>query len=286
MCRFAVYLGAEIRLSALLSDPANSLIHQSFHSRERVEPLNGDGFGVAWYTKDSDENPALFKSTTPAWNNQNLLEIARVTSTRCLLAHVRAATPGLPVHDLNCHPFTNGHLTFMHNGDVGGFQKLRRRLLAQLSDSAFDTIKGSTDSEHLFAILLDHFQNLDDSGNPVERIAMALNATIRTVETLRRAISPDRPAQLNLVASDGKSAVVTRYASGDEPPNSLYYSTGEMYICDNNLCHMKKSDRAPTAGIIASEPLDDDDNWTRVEPGHMVLMSPDLTVTTVEITLD
>jgi predicted glutamine amidotransferase len=48
MCRFTLYMGPPIRLSSLLIEPDHSLIRQSVESREREEPLNGDGFGVGW----------------------------------------------------------------------------------------------------------------------------------------------------------------------------------------------------------------------------------------------
>lgn len=279
MCRFAVYIGAEIQISSLITEPANSIIHQSFHSHERSEPLNGDGFGLAWYPPEDEERPALFKSTTPAWSNRNLREIARVTRTRCLLAHVRAASPGSPVTELNCHPFASGRLTFMHNGDLGGFRDLRRRLLADLSPEAFASIEGSTDSEHMFAVFLDRLR-AQDGGDRTERLAAALEETIRHVEALRREVAPDQPSLLNLVACDGKRAAVTRYTSGHEPASSLYFNTGRTYTCDQGLCHMVDDGAAPSAVIVASEPLDEDDRWTRVEPGHVVLVTPELKVST------
>lgn len=280
MCRFALYIGPEIRISALITEPVNSIIHQSFHSHERSEPLNGDGFGLAWYPPTGTEAPALFKSTTPAWSNRNLREIARVTSTRCVLAHVRAASPGLPVTELNCHPFANGRLTFMHNGDLGGFRVVRQRLLAGLSAEAFASIEGSTDSEHMFAILLDRLSALDDSGDQTERLATALEATIQHVEALRREVTPDESSLLNLVVCDGERAVITRYTSGHEPANSLYFNTGRMYMCGEGYCRMEDSGDTPGAVIVASEPLDEDDRWTRVESGHIVLVTPELTVST------
>lgn len=94
MCRFVHYLGEEIGVSQLLIEPSNSLIHRSFHSHERTERLNGDGFGLAWYPPGDGAEPALFRDVTPAWNNANLFNLARVTQSRCVLAHVRAATPG------------------------------------------------------------------------------------------------------------------------------------------------------------------------------------------------
>jgi len=90
MCRFVYYQGQPITLSALLTEPENSLIHQSFQARERVEPLNGDGFGM------------------------------------------------------------------------------RRPLLRSLSDDAFRLVRGNTDSEHFFALLVDE---LGACATPVSRAA-------------------------------------------------------------------------------------------------------------------
>ena len=92
MCRFTLYLGPKIRLSSLVVEPKHSIIDQSFHSQSQEEPLNGDGFGIAWYAPGLSEEPALFRSVTPAWNNSNLLELARVVESPLIFAHVRAAT--------------------------------------------------------------------------------------------------------------------------------------------------------------------------------------------------
>ena len=89
MCRLMLYLGPETRLSALVVEPDHSLIRQSVHSKEREEPLNGDGFGIGWYARAHSEDPAVFRSITPAWNNRNLQNLARVVASDCVLAHVR-----------------------------------------------------------------------------------------------------------------------------------------------------------------------------------------------------
>ena len=36
MCRFAMYLGPPIQLSALVTEPSNSIIHQSYDAQERA----------------------------------------------------------------------------------------------------------------------------------------------------------------------------------------------------------------------------------------------------------
>lgn len=35
MCRFVLYLGSEITVSSLVTEPPYSIIHQSYHSHER-----------------------------------------------------------------------------------------------------------------------------------------------------------------------------------------------------------------------------------------------------------
>lgn len=72
MCRFLVYKGREILMADLITGAEQSLIMQSYKARERVEPLNGDGFGVGWYVPEIDPTPCVFTSILPAWSNRNL----------------------------------------------------------------------------------------------------------------------------------------------------------------------------------------------------------------------
>ena len=277
MCRFALYLGREISISSLLTDPAHSIIVQSSHSKEREEPLNGDGFGVAWYVDGADA-PAIFRDLTPAWNNLNLLNLARVTRTRCLMAHVRAASPGLAVQQLNCHPFRRGRLAFMHNGGVAGFRKIRRDLLGKLSDEAFHSIGGTTDSEHVFGLVADRLDP-SDSEYDLAEMRDALRFGISEVERLRNDANIEARSTLNLALTDGKRAVVSRYITGGgQGANSLYVHAGSRYVCEDGLCRMI-TDREDGAVIIASEPLSQDPGWDRVPTNHIVSVDGDLEVT-------
>ncbi len=278
MCRFALYLGSPIRVSSLITEPVNSIIHQSFHSHEREEPLNGDGFGLAWYVAELTDEPALFKDVSPAWNNANLLHLARVTRTSCLLAHVRAASPGLSVSRLNCHPFTWGPFAFMHNGTVGGFRSIARRLRSTLSDDAYRWIQGSTDSELVFAIFSDHYTR-STTENPLERTIGALTGTIAQVEAVAKDEGVQDPSLLNLAVADGKCAVVSRYISRDpDKANSLYVHSGSRYLCEGGVCQMVPASEGNHAVIVASEPLSDDPGWQRVAPNYLAVVHEDLHV--------
>jgi len=278
MCRFTFYRGEPITLSALLTEPTNSLIHQSFHAHERAEPLNGDGFGVAWYA-DGDPKPVLLRSVTPAWSNENLMDLARVTRSGCVLAHVRAATQGLAVAVANCHPFRRDRLTFMHNGDIGGFRAIRRALLAELSDEAFAAIGGATDSEHFFALCVDE---LDRATAPAgsARMAEALRAAIRRVIELVVRLAPGHTILLNAVLTDGRETVACRYTTGaPERANSLYLHRGRRYVCEDGVCRMLEPGEGETALLVSSEPLSRDPGWEAVPVNHLVRIPADLRTT-------
>lgn len=159
MCRFILYLGPSITLSSLVTEPEHGLLQQSIKAHDPVSSLNADGFGVAWYVPEITKIPAVFKDITPAWSNMNLKQMAKVTRSHCIFSHVRAASTG-PVVQTNCHPFTYRNLSFMHNGTVAYFSKIRRKMMLQVSEQAFTIIQGSTDSEVIFAMFVTNFEKL------------------------------------------------------------------------------------------------------------------------------
>lgn len=277
MCRFALYLGPEIRVSSLVTEPSNSIIHQSYSSRETEEPLNGDGFGIAWYDPLGGGEPTLFKDISPAWNNFNLRHIAPVTRSHCILAHVRAATLGLAVTQFNCHPFAWNRFAFMHNGTLGGFRQIKRKLQARLSDEAYYAIKGSTDSEHLMALFIDAYLRTDDGADQLERMKAALLEVIQISEELRKEAGVEGERNtLNLALTDGKRAVVTRWVDRQAAePNTLYVHEGTRYVCENGVCRMIDDQQGHGTVIITSEPLGEDCGWEKVPRNHLVTVDQD-----------
>jgi glutamine amidotransferase len=272
MCRFTFYQGEPIRLSALVTEPEHSLINQSFDSREGEEPLNGDGFGVAWYVPELTHAPGRFRGVSPAWNNANLHEIARVVTSPCVMAHVRAATQQLAVSELNCHPFVVDRWSFMHNGDIGGFGRIRRALLAQLSDARFDSIRGSTDSEHFFALLLDELES-EGADPDVEAIGRAFQRSLERIRALMFAHAPGEHLYINAVLTNGADAVACRYTTdAPEEGSSLHLNQGQRYICEEGVCRMIDTVNSGSV-IVSSEPLSDDPGWTPFKPNSMVLLS-------------
>jgi len=202
----------------------------------------------------------------------NLLHLARVSQSPVILAHVRAST-GTAVSESNCHPFNAGRLSFMHNGSVEDFLKLKRELVNQLSNEAFLSIQGTTDSEHLFALFRDQVAGHAET-EPLEALAAALEDTIDNLKRLAAKAGAEELFYLNIAVSDGQRAVVSRYATLTSAAPSLWYWKGEKYRCLDGVCQMLDGPRLETV-IVSSEPLTADETWQEVPPQHLVLIDSD-----------
>lgn len=275
-------------MSHLLTRPAHSIINQSFDSRLRLDrrrPINGDGFGVAYYPLDhelEEDGPCLFKAITPAWNNQNLETLAEKTKSGLIFAHVRASTYGV-LSETNCHPFNYHSITFMHNGGISNFRKIKRRFLAHLDDEYFNIIQGSTDSECAFALFLD---TLDKMGYDTTKKdgnfghAVLRRCLLKTIDYIKEwtneANKDDpkaEPSLLNFAVTDGSSVVVSRYVtSKTDEAASLHFSCGSSFVeYAPGEYRMERLDRNQDVIMVASEPLTfERGDWTTV-PTNSIL---------------
>lgn len=212
MCRWLAYTGSPVLLSQVLYTPVHSLIDQSLHSSLGAETTNGDGFGVGWY--DSAPAPGVFRSIEPAWNDQNLSELAGHISSHLFFAHVRAAISS-PVQQANCHPFRHGRWLFMHNGFIDGFTAIKRDMVLAVDESLFPEIRGTADTEVLFYLALTF--GLED--DPPEAVARAIGF----VEACGRARGVGYPFQGTVATTDGESLWAFRYSS-EGKSRSLFFT--------------------------------------------------------------
>jgi ergothioneine biosynthesis protein EgtC len=275
MCRFTLYLGPPIRMASLLTEPEHSLIRQSSHSTEMDEPLNGDGFGLGWYITDDGDEPAVFQSVRPAWNNANIDNLARAISSPCILAHVRAATNGIPVNHANCHPFRFGKYLFMHNGHVGAFAQIRRPLMESVCDEAFATIGGSTDSEHVFALYIDELLKSADDDQPLLMARLLARTIERTLELVREHGEEGAISKLNIAVSDGRQAVVSRFSDDGLDPPTLYFIEHELYEPAAKGSPARRRYECSNPVVVSSECLSDDAAWNSIPPNHLIVLERD-----------
>ncbi len=286
MCRFIAYIGKPILIDELVIKPKNSLIRQSSNAQETRQPLNGDGFGLGWYDRRIDETPATFRSTHPAWNDLNLINLAQKLQSECFFAHIRDANMG-GVAKFNCHPFRYDNMLFMHNGLVGDFSAIKRYLRRELSDASYEWIKGQTDSEHLCALFIDILKS--NHGEKPRDILNALTLAIKRVIDLQNEYGQNDISLINLAVTDGKNLVALRFSSKPEQyVNSLYYSLGSHISYHDGITEVQNGAAKSDSFIIASEKLNNyQATWKEVPVNHALLIDElaDIYIEPMEIKL-
>ena len=246
MCRFLAYTGEPVFLDTLLIEPASSLVSQSLAAREAKTVVNGDGCGVGWY--GARPEPGLYRGTLPAWSDANLASLCHQVSASMFLAHVRSATSG-EVSTANCHPFAAGRHLFMHNGQIGGYESIRRSIEAMIPDHLYARRRGNGDSEAIFLAALG--QGLAEV--PVEALSRTLSACLG----LMQAAGIETALRFTAILADGEVLRAFRWASDDRPP-SLYWRQLE------------------TGFAIASEPFGEPgQSWKAVPPGSVMTAGRD-----------
>jgi gamma-glutamyl hercynylcysteine S-oxide hydrolase len=242
MCRHLAYVGPSITLEKLILEPEHALLRQaSAPQHQKHGTTNADGFGVGWYDRNVRAEPARYRTSNPIWRDASFASLAGLVSANAVLASVRNATPGMPIDEVSTAPFTDGPWLFSHNGFVPDFragvgQSLQREV-SQLRASAID---GETDSELLFALVLDRL----DAG------ALPADALVSVIER----VDDGATARMNLLLTDGERVAAT--------------------ACRNSLFVL--DDRHLTgAVVVASEPYDDDPSWEIVPDGSVVEFGDD-----------
>ncbi len=267
MCRWLAYSGPDVYLDTLLIKPEHSLLMQSRFARQNYVtglpefpdgafPTNGDGFGIGWYGEKP--RPGLYRELRPAWSDENFASLSASIKSHLFMAHLRAAYDGI-VQRSNSHPFVCENWMMQHNGEVEGFQSMRRELLLELSPEAFARIKGTTDTEVCFQLALDYGLQ-EDPKRALERMA-------GRIERAREAYAIDGPFRLTCALCDGETLYAVRYSS-DRRSKTLYINEGP-----GALQRLTGSgEQLPASGhVVLSEPLDDcDRDWAAIDESAFV----------------
>ena len=251
MCRMAAYLGPTIRLDRFLTRPTHSLVVQSYEPKELVyAKVNADGYGFGWY--DKEQLPCSYRSPMPIWSDPNLQHLGRGLESELWLGFIRSATEGASVNHTNTQPFFDDELLFMHNGYIENFSShICHKISDDLSNDIRADIKGTTDSEYLFALLREILNN--DKEMSIEE------ACIQMQNRLAEYIG-DNKALLNFIISDGELIYALRHGLNHDSP-SLYYTTDDELF--------------PDAQVIASEPMTPQTLWQPVPDHHILILSND-----------
>jgi glutamine amidotransferase len=165
---------------------------------------------------------------------------------------------------------------WMHNGGLGGWKHIKRRLGERLADKWYLGVHGGTDSEWAFALFLDTLERMghDPSAHPENGFGPTVlrKAVLKTIQLINELIDQipestiqaeniDTRSLLNFALTDGESVICTRYiSSASDEAASLYYSSGTQWdtrtaLVDDHNYQMERRDKGADIVLVASEPL-------------------------------
>lgn len=232
------YIGPPVTLESLVLTPEHSLLHQSYEPKQqRNGTVNADGFGCGWFDTGVRPEPALYRRSVPIWSDRSFGSMAGLIRTKAFVAAVRDATTGSFLEESSTPPFSQDGWLFAHNGKFVNFDGTPGAWLRRaVSDRRLAAIRGTSDSEYLFALILDRV----DGGMAVRD---AMSAVI--AECLEKTTGT-----FNFLMHDGWKFTAT--------------------ACGDSLFFLEGTDRLPGGVVVASEPYDDDPAWQEVPDGSLV----------------
>lgn len=179
--------------------------------REAIAPPPGfrpDAWGIGFYQAGEvlhKKRPKLDDGPID-WE-----KVARGVLSDAVLIHFRKATVG-DYRAENTHPFRTRDWLFAHNGTIHGFDAIKPRLLDSLPDFLRRNIRGSTDSEHAFAVLLSFLHDAGqlDRAEPDENaVRSAISTTAALIARHCAEVGAPEPT-LNLMLTNGRTLYALR----------------------------------------------------------------------------
>lgn len=297
MCRILAYLGPELPLEDLLLKPSNSLLNQS--RAPKLHPLMqlaGWGFGAWSDSYLTPDQPLLYRRQTPAFFDDNARTVIPKLQAHTVVAHVRAATyrSETVLAYENCHPFAfeGSPWVLVHNGSLSHWRVLQNELLRHCKPEFLGQIRGTTDSEFVFCLLMSLLE--DESTDGFQR---AFEKLMELILKAMKTCGLVKSSKLKLALASPNSVIAVNYGSGFEAETDLsgdwrelrkakigspdfllstileplYVLTGRDFHKEKNCYGMTTCSDNPTTVVLASEPLTDDgESWKELEYGSMM----------------
>jgi glutamine amidotransferase len=290
VCRALAYLGEPLLLDDVLFKADSSLVRQATDPK-LMTLLNLGGFGLAAWDAGSPDPEVPFTYRTPAVPafDRNLKALAEKVRATALLAHVRGVVydPRESVGPQNLHPFrfADACIALAQNGDLADFGAMRFDLLEHVRPELAARVEGTTDTEWAYALVLSQLEDPLGPADP-EELAQAVQASLIILRRLRerRGIAVQSP--INLVASDGRCLIATRFVydygwyldddsffAGEREHDftTLWYTTGGSYEQRDGEWALGENGAASI--MVASEPLTRDRSAWLEAPAYSMLVA-------------
>ncbi|MDO5627863.1 MAG: class II glutamine amidotransferase [Mobilicoccus sp.] len=174
--------------------------------------VHDDGWGTMWLDGGQVERQ---RTAEPGHTDAALTNALNGRRSRAGVAHLRLATGGLSVGQVNTHPFVAEGIGFAHNGSILPVTALR----AKVSPARSAACEGTTDSELYFALIRDRWAD----GLPLAEAVTSVVAELR---------QEFPAASLNAMVLGAHELVVVRASRYAEVPTQHFIERG---IVDDDL---------------------------------------------------
>jgi predicted glutamine amidotransferase len=227
-----------------------------FAARGGATDHHADGWGIAFF---EDKACRLFidhqsSATSPIAEMVKRYPI----KSKNTIAHIRKATQGHIVLE-NCHPFLRElwgrHWIFAHNGDLQNYRP-------ELSD-VYQPV-GTTDSELAYCALLQGLRKAfpGQQQPPLDELFAALATLTGDITQF---------GVFNFLMSNGQALFAHCSTHLYYLVRSWPFSTAHLVDADVSIDFAKYTTPEDRVAVIATQPLTDNEVWTRFEPGDLLM---------------
>lgn len=261
------------RLVGYMANRADRLADALYQERAMVAPRPAGGptgWGIGFY-----QGGEVLHKKRPRLEGEPIdwPTIGAGVKSDVVLLHLRQPTVG-DFRAENTHPFRMQRWLFAHNGTIERFDAIKDRVLESVPDFLRRNIRGQTDSEHFFHVVLSF---LHDSGQlgPIdvdpEHVLSAIRSAVAMVDRLSAEVG-GAPATLNMLLTNGRSMYGLRRGA----PMAFVERSG---LHDPRVVQDSPAPRDPSTlryVMVVSDGSELPPDWKPMEAGSVAVVNRDL----------
>jgi len=194
---------------------------KSLDSIEKSE-FPSSGWGIGFYQHNSAY--LVRKAASIIKDGQRLIKLSERIRSNVMMLHFRKATVG-EIKEYNTHPFRYGQWLFAQHGAIENFRRVKPLLISQVHYSLRTKIKGVTDTEYCFYLLLSLLKGsgyLRRGEIPYSRTLEAFHEMGVKVENWHSDVKSPNPNRFSFFLTNGSFFMALNWGI------PLYYLSGEV----------------------------------------------------------
>lgn len=233
---------------------------EGFSARGGKTDTHADGWGIAFF---EGLGCRVFLEAQPSVTSAVAQLVRRypIHSTN-VIAHIRKATQGEIALE-NCHPFQRElwgrYWVFAHNGNLLDFEP---------ENAGFYQPVGKTDSERAFCLILETLRQAFPQSKPPLKELYSVLANISKILAAK--------GVFNYLLSDGEHLFVHCSTLLSYIVRQAPFGTAHLIDEDLTLDFRDLTGENDRVAVIATVPLTDNEVWTQMLPGEMLVFQDGL----------